>query len=111
MCPTALCASGCLYLCLSVSLTDECGRGSVWCRLAQPEFITLVAELSQAQEGAAGLLIEVKGATTDKLQQQIHAAQEALKQSGVAFGGQAAAPLGLESYPFRVDPKARGFWG
>eukprot|EP00775_Hariotina_reticulata_P013456 gene13456-13582_t len=87
------------------SAVELCDYASL--RLAQQDFITLVAELSQAQEGAAGLLIEVKGATTGKLEEQIKAAQEALQQSGVTFGGQPTAPLGLESYPFRVNPKAR----
>ena len=73
-------------------------------RLAQQEFVSLVAELGQAQEGAAGLLIEVKGETQQQLQQRIEAAQAALQASGVRFGGNAGAPLGLESYPFRVNP-------
>jgi hypothetical protein len=63
-----------------------------------------VAELGQAQEGAAGLLIEVKGESEQQLQQVVEAAQQALRASGVRFGGQAGAPLGLESYPFRVNP-------
>jgi hypothetical protein len=76
-------------------------------RLAQQEFVSLVAELGQAQEGAAGLLIEVKGESQQQLQQRIEAAQQALRGSGVRFGGQPGAPLGLESYPFRINPAVR----
>jgi hypothetical protein len=82
-----------------------CGCTLSYCPwLAQQEFVSLVAELGQAQEGAAGLLIEVKGETQQQLQQNIEAAQQALRASGVRFGGNAGAPLGLESYPFRVNP-------
>lgn len=77
------------------------------CRLAQPDFVSLVAELGQAQEGAAGLLIEVKGESQQQLQERIGTAQKALQESGVTFGGQRANPLRVESYPFRLDPKVR----
>lgn len=67
--------------------------------------MALVAELAQAQEGAAGLLIEVKGETKEQLQEHIKTAQKALESAGVPFGGQRRVPLGLESYPFRFNPQ------
>ncbi|KAF6261185.1 glycolate dehydrogenase [Scenedesmus sp. NREL 46B-D3] len=91
------------------SAVEICDYASL--RLAQQEFVSLVAELGQAQEGAAGLLIEVKGETEQQLQRRIEAAQQALRASGVHFGGQPGAPLGLESYPFRNNPsETKVFW-
>ncbi|WIA33444.1 hypothetical protein OEZ86_006576 [Tetradesmus obliquus] len=91
------------------SAVEICDYASL--RLAQQEFVSLVAELGQAQEGAAGLLIEVKGETQQQLQQRIEAAQAALQASGVHFGGNAGAPLGLESYPFRINAaETKVFW-
>ena len=75
--------------------------------MAQSPFVALVAELAQAQEGAAGLLIEVKGETREQLQERIETAQKALTSAGVQFGGQKKVPLGIESYPFRFSPEVR----
>eukprot|EP00878_Enallax_costatus_P006622 GHUV01006940.1.p1 GENE.GHUV01006940.1~~GHUV01006940.1.p1 ORF type:complete len:990 (+),score=266.56 GHUV01006940.1:206-3175(+) len=80
-------------------------------RLAQAPFVALVAELAQAQEGAAGLLIEVKGETREELQERIQTAQRALTSAGVQFDGQRKVPLGIESYPFRFSPEeTKVFW-
>eukprot|EP00879_Flechtneria_rotunda_P006313 GHRR01006635.1.p1 GENE.GHRR01006635.1~~GHRR01006635.1.p1 ORF type:complete len:789 (+),score=273.08 GHRR01006635.1:1646-4012(+) len=94
----------------AASAVELCDYSSL--RLAKQEFVSLVAELGQADEGAAGLLIEVKGATKAELQECINTAQQAMQEAaGVQFGGKRVNPLSIESYPFRHDPKeTKIFW-
>lgn len=78
-------------------------------RLAESPLQQLVPQLTTAQEGAAALLIQVKGDTAQHVADTISRAQGVLSSSGVKFGGQADKPLGVESYPFSTDPKVSRF--
>lgn len=76
-------------------------------RLAELPLQNLVPQLTTAQEGAAALLIQVKGESAQDLADTIKKAQAALNGSGAKFGGQPEKPFGVESYPFSTDPRVR----
>ena len=78
------------------------------CRLAQDQMKALVPNLSTAQPGAAGLLVEVKGADQAQLDAKIQQVQHIIRGTGVAFGGHRDESTPLEAYPFKKDAKV---WG
>jgi hypothetical protein len=68
----------------------------------------LVPHLSTAQEGAAGLLVEVKAPDTEALDQKIQAVQDIMRGTGVTFGGSQLEATPLESYPFKKEARVGG---
>jgi hypothetical protein len=67
----------------------------------------LVPGLKSSDQTAASLLIECRGHNARALQASIAEVSTALKKSGLAFGGNAKAPVPLDTYSFQHDPKVR----